>query len=107
MDQKVVEKQRKIETERKQKYDEHRKNYNYKQMESQFTHAIKEYDMQKNEQAKLAEDEKKQMLQKKKSYAQMVKSNYKPTISKKKQLEMQLLKENLANPARKRFRAGT
>lgn len=37
----------------------------------------------------------------------MVKSNYKPTISKKKQLEMQLLKENLANPARKRFRAGT
>ena len=37
----------------------------------------------------------------------MVKSNYKPAISKKKQLEMQLLKENLANPARKRFRAGT
>ena len=47
------------------------------------------------------------MMQKKKSYAQMVKSNYKPVVSKKKQLEMKLLKENLANPARKRHRAGS
>ena len=45
MDQKVQEKTRKIEQERKEIYDNHRKNYNYKQMESQFTSAIKEYDM--------------------------------------------------------------
>lgn len=62
MDQKVQEKTRKIEQERKEIYDNHRKNYNYKQMESQFTSAIKEYDMQKNEQEKLQEEERKAML---------------------------------------------
>jgi len=36
----------------------------------------------------------------------MVKSQFKPKVSKKKQLEMQLLKENLANPVRKRFQGG-
>ena len=85
------------------KYDAHRKSYNYKEMESQFTNAIKEHDMEQIEKQKLAEEEKKQMMQKAKSYGDMIKSQFKPKVSKKKQLEMQLLKENLANPVRKRF----
>ncbi len=37
----------------------------------------------------------------------MIKSNHKPQISKKKQLEMQLLKANLTNPVRKRLKPQT
>ena len=51
----------------------------------------------------MKEEEKVQMIQKRKSYGSMVKDNFKPTISKKKQLEMQLIKENLKNPGRKRY----
>lgn len=88
---------------RVEEYENHKKNYNYKEYESQFTNAIKEYDLQKNEEQKMKEDERLQMIQKKKSYGSMVKDNFKPKISKKKQLEMELIKEKLKNPGRKRY----
>ena len=88
---------------RVEEYENHKKNYNYKDYESQFTNAIKEYDLQKKEENKIKEEEKFEMIQKKKSYGTMVKDNFKPKISKKKQLEMELIKEKLKNPGRKRY----
>ena len=105
-DKEVEDKTKGLIKQRIDKYDAHRKSYNYKEMASQFTNAIKEHDFEQVEKMKMKEEEKVKMMQKAKSYGDMVKTQFKPKISKKKQLEMQLLKENLANPVRKRFQGG-
>lgn len=104
LDDKVSDLTKKRVKSRIEQIESHRQNYNYKEFESQFTNAIKEYDVQKREEMKQREESRLQNLQKAKSYGQMVKSNFKPEVSKKKQLEMKLLKEKLKHNASKPIR---
>ena len=105
IDEIVNEKKEKLQKERTEAYETHKKNYNYKEYETNFLEALKERELREKEEAERKENEKKEFTDKMKSYGDMVKEMHWPTVSKKKQLEMQLLKESLKHPIRKRLDA--
>lgn len=93
--------------ERTEFYENHKNNYRYKDMETNFIQAVKEQDIQAKEDAEKKEAEKRELTEKMKSYGEMIKEMHWPTVSKKKQLEMQLLKESMKHPVRKRLNGST
>ena len=105
IDEIVNEKKEKLHKERFEFYDNHRKNYRYKEYETNFLSAVKEHELETKEEAERREMEKKEHIDKMKSYGDMIKEMHWPTVSKKKQLEMQLLKESMKHPIRKRLDA--
>jgi hypothetical protein len=103
MDEIVEQKSKKLYLERTEFYENHKNNYRYKEFESNFITQVKEQDIQAKEEAEKREMEKRELNEKMKSYGDMVKEMYVPTVSKKKQLEMQLLKESMKHPIRQRL----
>ena len=100
----IVEKQKqKLYKERTQFYKNHTDNYHYKEYETNFIQAIKEQDMHEKEEADRREIEKRELTEKMRSYGEMVKEMHRPTVSKKKQLEMQLLKQNLKHSSSRKL----
>lgn len=105
IDKIVNEKKDKLQKERVEVYETHKKNYKYKDYETNFLSAVKEQELEEKEEAERREAEKKELADKMKSYGDMVKEMHWPTVSKKKQLEMQLLKESMKHPVRRRLDA--
>lgn len=91
--------------ERTEFYENHKNNYKYKEYETNFIDAIKEQDVQAKEEAEKKENERRELAEKMKSYGDMIKEMHWPTVSKKKQLEMQLLKESMKHPIRTQLNA--
>jgi hypothetical protein len=88
-----------------QKRREHEENmpkddFSYKKYETNWIQMVKENDMQKKEVDQQKEGEKRELYEKMKSYGDMVKEMHWPSVSKKKALEMQLLKQSLKHPIR-------
>lgn len=81
--------------------------FSYKKLETNWISAIKERDIHAKEEAERKEGEKKELYEKMRSYGDMVKEMHWPTVSKKKQLEMQLLKESMKHPIRNRITGST
>ena len=75
----------------------------YKKYETNWIQNIKDQDMHKKEENERKDGEKKELYEKMRSYGDMVKEMHWPTVSKKKQLEMQLLKQSLNHPINKRL----
>lgn len=101
IDEIVNDKKEKRIKERTDFYENHKKNYNYKEYETNFLETIKEREIREKEEAERKETEKRDQIDKMKSYGDMVKEMHWPTVSKKKQLEMQLLKDSIKHPVRK------
>ena len=103
IDEIVNEKKEKLQKERTEFYENHKKHYKYKDYETNFLNNVKEQELEEKEEAERREAEKKELADKMKSYGDMVKEMHWPTVSKKKQLEMQLLKESMKHPIRKKI----
>lgn len=82
-------------------------NYDYKKFETNWINSVKEQDTAMKEIQEKKEGEKKEMYDKMKSYGDMVKEMHWPNVSKKKQLEMQLLKQSLKHPIRNHLNGST
>jgi hypothetical protein len=81
--------------------------FTYKKYETNWINSIKEQESQQKELQERKDGEKKEMYDKMRSYGEMVKEMHKPAVSKKKQLEMQLLKESIRHPIRNRLQGSS
>lgn len=75
--------------------------------ETNWIQSIKDQELQKKEVQEKKNGEKKELYEKMRSYGDMVKEMHWPTVSKKKQLEMQLLKQSLNHPIKNRLNGST
>lgn len=90
-----------IEQKRKEHEESRRPDdFSYKKLETNWINQVKEYETHEKEEKERKDGEKKEHYEKMKSYGDMVKEMHWPNVSKKKQLEMQLLKESLKHPIR-------
>ncbi|CAI2363963.1 unnamed protein product [Moneuplotes crassus] len=81
--------------------------FTYKKYETNWLKNVKEYEYQNKEETEKKEGDKKELYEKMRSYGDMVKEMHWPTVSKKKQLEMQLLKQSLNHPIKNRLNGST
>lgn len=81
--------------------------FTYKKYETNWIQNIKDYDLEEQEEKEKKEGEKKELYEKMRSYGDMVKEMHWPSVSKKKQLEMQLLKQSLNHPLKNRLNGST
>lgn len=81
--------------------------WTYKKYETHWIQNIKDYDLEEKEEKEKKDGEKKELYEKMRSYGDMVKEMHWPSVSKKKQLEMQLLKQSLNHPIKKRLNGST
>lgn len=89
----IIEKKRKEHDENMPKDD-----FTYKKYETNWIQQVKEQETQAREEQEKKEGEKRELYEKMRSYGDMVKEMHWPTVSKKKQLEMKLLRQSLKHP---------
>lgn len=92
----IIEKRRKEHEAEQKPFD-----YDYKKFETNWINSVKEQDLHQKEEQEKKEGEKKELYDKMRSYGDMVKEMHWPSVSKKKQLEMELLKQSLKHPIKK------
>lgn len=75
--------------------------YDYNRFKTKFLDNVLEQEIMDREERERKEEEKREFMDKMKSYGEMVKEMHKPQVSRRKQLEMELIKERITQPGRR------
>jgi hypothetical protein len=96
-DKKYMEIQKKQEAKRHQESKDDT-NYDPSKYKSKFLENVLDYEEQSKQQEQRKTEEVSDLLSKKKNYAKLVQETHRPIVSKRKKMEMDLIKQNLAKP---------
>ena len=97
----ISEKQEEKRRIREQDFMKKVESYDYNRFKTKFLDSVLEQEIMNREERDRKEEEKREFMDKMKSYGEMVKEMHKPQISRRKQLEMKLIKERVTNPGRR------